>query len=324
MTALVQSTIDRHGLDSHEHALLTLLQALQEQDYRFTTCTPATHARVNARASNAQADSLAGVFGWSRPFTEALLTPSLLAQMKAAQVLEMQSGLHHSGVRVSSLGDQLLLHSAFPTGAADAVFFGPDSYRFARAIQAFLRQPQARPIKRVADIGCGAGPGALSVALARPDAEVLALDINPTALQYTRVNAAFAAAENVHVQHSNLLNDVSGEFDLIVANPPYMADAERRAYRDGGGELGLGLTNAIVEASLSRLATGGSLLLYSGVAITAAGDPFAAWLQRQLDDRQWCWSYEELDPDVFGEELDQPGYEGVERIAAVQLILTRR
>ena len=35
------------------------------------------------------------------------------------------------------------------------------------------------------------------------------------------------------------------------------------------------------------------------------------------------WTYRELDPDVFGEELDKPGYERVERIAVVALTVTR-
>jgi len=128
----------------------------------------------------------------------------------------------------------------------------------------------------------------------------------------------------MHALHSDLLNDVAGDFDLIVANPPYMADPQCRAYRNGGGQLGLGLTKAIVEAALPRLTAGGTLLLYSGVAMTSAGDPFYPWLQQRINDPQYSWHYQELDPDVFGEELQEPGYEDVERIAAVLLRVTRQ
>ncbi|MGH8462790.1 MAG: SAM-dependent methyltransferase, partial [Pseudomonas sp.] len=38
----------------------------------------------------------------------------------------------------------------------------------------------------------------------------------------------------------------------------------------------------------------------------------------------WVWRYRELDPDVFGEQLSEPGYQQVERIAAVTLTVTRR
>lgn len=312
-------------LETDQHwALLSLAQVLHKRGYRFTTGTPLTHEYVNGRPGNAQAADLAGVFGWSRPFDEALLDAELLELMRAAQVLiEDEPGLLRSAVRFSSLGDQLFVHSRYPTLQADAVFFGPDTYRFVRAIDAFLGTPSSVAIGRAVDICCGAGPGALSIALARPQAEVLAVDINPRALEFTRINAALAGAGNVSARHSDLLKDVEGEFDLIVANPPYMLDGESRAYRDGGGELGTGLSRAIVEASVARLAPGGTLLLYTGVAMVAEGDPFLAYLRATLGASTLAWRYEEVDPDVFGEELLKPGYEAVERIAAVVLTVTR-
>ena len=306
-----------------QQALLGLGQALVKQGYRFITATPLTHERVNARAENSQARDLAGVFGWSRPFAAPLLGDELLELLRAGGALQEEGSLHTSAVRWSSLGDNLFVHSRYPTVQTDAVFFGPDTYRFVRAIDAWLGTPSATQVTRAVDICCGAGPGALCIAQARPSAEVLAVDINPRALQFTRINAALAKVANVEAQYSDLLKNVDGEFDLIVANPPYMLDAESRAYRNGGGELGAGLSEAIVEAALARLAPGGSLLLYTGVAMTAAGDPFLAYVKRTLGDQSLAWRYEEVDPDVFGEELLKPGYEQVERIAAVVLTVTR-
>lgn len=306
-----------------QQAILKLGRMLLAKDYRFTTGTPLTHERVNARAENALAHDLVGVFGWSRPFAPDTVGAELLELMRTGEILSGSGGTLHSAVRWSSLGDQLYVHSRYPTLQTDAVFFGPDTYRFVRAIGAFLGTPSTIAITRAVDICCGAGPGALCIALARPDAEVLAVDINPRALEFTRINAALAGAENVDARHSDLLKDVGGEFDLIVANPPYMLDSESRAYRDGGGELGAGLSEAIVEAAVTRLAPGGSLLLYTGVAMTAAGDPFLAYVKRTLSEQSLAWRYEEVDPDVFGEELSTPGYEKVERIAAVVLTVTR-
>ncbi|UCJ16616.1 class I SAM-dependent methyltransferase [Pseudomonas sp. MM211] len=310
-------------LNEPQQALLKLGQALTARGYRFITGTPLTHERVNGRTDNALAQDLPGVFGWSRPFVPGLVGADLLELMRAAGVLIEEGEQLRSAVRYSSLGDQLFVHSRYPTSQADAVFFGPDTYRFVRAIDAFLGSPSTATISRAVDIGCGAGPGAQSIALARPAAEVLAVDINPQALAYTRINAALAGADNLRAQHSDLLRGVQGEFDLIVANPPYMLDSESRAYRDGGGELGAGLSQAIVEAAVTRLASGGSLLLYTGVAMTAGGDPFLAYIQRTLGHYSLAWRYEEVDPDVFGEELSKPGYEDVERIAAVVLTVTR-
>lgn len=310
-------------LNEPQQALVQLGQALTERGYRFTTGTPLTHDRVNGRPGNALAQDLQGVFGWSRPFVPGMVGADLLELMRAAGVLVEDAEQLRSAVRYSSLGDRLFVHSRYPTTQADAVFFGPDTYRFVRAIDAFLGTPSSTSIRRAVDIGSGAGPGAQCIALARPEAEVLAVDINPQALAFTQVNAALAGAENLRALHSDLLDGVQGEFDLIVANPPYMLDSESRAYRDGGGELGAGLSQAIVEAAVTRLAAGGSLLLYTGVAMTAAGDPFLAYIQRTLGDSSLAWRYEEMDPDVFGEELEKPGYEDVERIAAVVLTVTR-
>lgn len=303
-------------------ALLALGQALQERHYHFVTVTPLTHQRLHTRWGEAPGESLADIFGWSRRFSAQSIDADLFALMQQADVLQADGPYWRSSVRWSSLDDRLLVHSGFPTDSQSAVFFGPDSYRFVQAIDAHLRT-ETRTDLRVADIGCGAGPGALRVAQARPGAEVHALDINPLALAYTEVNARLAGSEQLQIKHSDLLQDVDGEFDLIIANPPYLLDPQQRAYRHGGGELGTGLAQAIIATALERLAPEGSLLLYTGVAMLASGDPFLQMLSTLLDGQPFDWHYREVDPDVFGEELLQPAYADAQRIAAVVLTLSR-
>lgn len=302
--------------------LLHLGRRLLADGYRFVTPTPLTHQRVNQRDEGQMADTLRDVFGWSRPFAPGLLLADEQRQLQDAQVIDAFEGQLKSRVRWSSLDDLLFVHSAFPTEAADAVFFGPDTYRFAQLIHAHLQQNFA-PIHRAVDIGCGAGVGAILIGRARREAEVLALDINPAALRLTAINAALAEVANVEVRASDLLQGVDGEFDLIVANPPYMADPAERAYRHGGGTLGAGLSLRIVEQALNRLAPGGSLLLYTGVAMVDGRDPFLDTVLPRLDEKRFAWTYRELDPDVFGEELLNPGYQRVDRIAVVALTVTR-
>ncbi|MBM3104043.1 class I SAM-dependent methyltransferase [Pseudomonas sp. V1] len=305
-----------------DQALLGLGRRLQADGYRFITPTPLTHQRVNNRPNNPRNEDLRGVFGWSRPFEANLFKANDLAMLEEAGIVQRCAGLYRSTVRWSSLGPLLLAHSAFPTTEADAVFFGPDSYRFASLIEEHLLQ-HFTPVHRAVDIGCGAGVGALVVARTRRDAEVLALDINPRALRLCAVNAELAEATNVSVYHSDVLSSVEGRFDLILANPPYMNDVQQRAYRHGGGALGEHLSLRILEESLPRLQVHGTLLLYTGVAMVAGSDPFLAAAQRLLTDANFAWTYRELDPDVFGEELEKPGYEQVERIAVVALTVSR-
>ncbi|HBO1708604.1 methyltransferase [Pseudomonas aeruginosa] len=309
--------------DPRLDVLVSLGNWLRGQDYRFVTVTPATHERVNARPENRMARDLAGIFGWSRPFAGESLPADWLTLLAGADLIRREADGWRSQVRVSSLGEQLFVHSAFPTLAADAVFFGPDTYRFDRLIRSHLASSDPARIRRAADIGCGGGPGAIRIAMACPDAEVHGLDINPAALDLARVNAALAGVGNLTLARSDLLSQAPGRFDLIVANPPYLLDASERAYRHGGGMLGAGLSLAIVDAALERLEAGGSLLLYTGVAMVEGGDPFLARIRERLASREWDWDYQELDPDVFAEELDSPAYREAERIAVVGLRVTR-
>lgn len=309
-------------LSADDLTLLQLGRRLQADGYRFITPTPLTHQRVNQRDEGQVADTLRDVFGWSRPFEPGLLSADEQRQLQEAQVIDACDGRLKSRVRWSSLDDLLFVHSGYPTDAADSVFFGPDTYRFAQLIHAHLQQSFA-PIQRAVDIGCGAGVGAILIARARREAQVLAVDINPAALRLTAINAALAEVANVEVQASDVLQGTDGHFDLIVANPPYMADPAGRAYRNGGGSLGAGLSLRIVEQALNRLAPGGSLLLYTGVAMVDGRDPFFDTVVPRLDSARFAWTYRELDPDVFGEELLNPGYQRVDRIAVVALTVTR-
>jgi len=244
--------------------------------------------------------------------------------------LQTRGDVLHSSVRVSSLGDDLLVHSGFPTTQADAVFFGPDTYRFARFVQQGVAQvqPQGSQAIRVLDVGCGSGAGGLAAARAlakqqqSAPPELWMNDINPVALQMTAVNAALAGIA-VKPALGNALRAVKGDFDLIISNPPYLDDAAQRAYRHGGAGLGRALSVRIAEESLGRLLPGGRLLLYTGVAIVGGVDACLADLLPLLTDGRFDWSYSEIDPDVFGEELDQPSYAHVDRIAAVGLTVTR-
>jgi hypothetical protein len=64
-------------------------------------------------------------------------------------------------------------------------------------------------------------------------------------------------------------------------------------------------------------------VLYTGAAVVDGVDQFRRAAEPLVRDAGATFDYEELDPDVFGEELDAPAYANVERIAAVGLIARR-
>ena len=306
-----------------------LLEYLKIQNYHFTTISPVSHEKVNNRPENATTNNLTGIFGWNRTFNAKAIEASLFDLMQSAKIVAKVENGWKSLLRVSSIDssnnfsikNQLFLHSAYPTTDNEAVFFGPDTYRFANAIQHFLTTSN-QPIYRAVDIGTGSGAGAVLLARALPLSEIIAADINHSALNLARINVDAAGIHNIKCVHSDLLNELKGNFDLIIANPPYLVDAAKRTYRHGGGQLGIKLSLDIVDAAIQRLNLGGSLLLYTGVAIVDGYDAFLAEVETKLKRVNFTFHYGEIDPDIFGEELLSEAYNKADRIAAV--VLTAR
>jgi hypothetical protein len=83
------------------------------------------------------------------------------------------------------------------------------------------------------------------------------------------------------------------------------------------------LSLAVLDTALPRLRSGGKLVLYTGVAILQGDDPFHDTAATKLTEWEGSWRYREIDPDVFGEELDEPAYADADRIAAVLLTVTK-
>ena len=309
---------DTEARSAADQSLLALLRRLDNEGYDFVTPTPATHARVLARPAPRTGRSLRDILGWSLPFEAADAPTHLVDTLQAAGLLRPCAEGLKSAVRVSRLHGRLFIHSAYPTEARDAVFLGPDSYRFADFVAGELSGRERGP---VVDIGAGAAVGAIVAAGIAPGARVIATDINPQALRFARVNAAHAGLA-IETLKADGLEGAPDGLKVALANPPYMA-ASDQTYRDGGELHGARLSLDWAAAALARLKPGGRLLLYTGSAIVDGRDRLRAGLEDLAAEKGATLRYREIDPDVFGEELETPAYAEVERIAVVGAVITK-
>jgi release factor glutamine methyltransferase len=127
--------------------------------------------------------------------------------------------------------------------------------------------------RSVLDLGTGSGAVALAIASERPHARVAGVDVSPAALGVARDNSRSLGLANVTWRLGSWFDAVPGErFDLVVANPPYVADgdpaleslAAEPALALLAGPRGLDALAAIVADAPRHLAPGGSLLLEHG------------------------------------------------------------
>jgi release factor glutamine methyltransferase len=130
---------------------------------------------------------------------------------------------------------------------------------------------------RIVDVGTGSGAIAIALAHERPDAVVTATDFSAAALNVARENAQQnGVAERVRFLEGDLLAPIAEEqFDLVVSNPPYVAERDRESLpvevRDFepaqalfAGEDGLAVYRRLIPAAFAALAEGGWIVLEIG------------------------------------------------------------
>jgi methylase of polypeptide subunit release factors len=300
-----------------QEPLAELLRYLEAANYRFTAVTPATHAKILARPATGPLE-LRDIFGWNRAFQPADICPEVLELLRAAHVIEERNGMLRSRVRVASVGEDLLLHSAFPTDDPASVFLGPDTHRFVRFLQDQL--PQCGETSWLVDMGAGSGAGAIAAAKVSSFERLTMVDVNPEALRLAAINATVAG-----LQADTLIStEIPRGAGLVIANPPYMMDPARRSYRDGGELWGGAVAFNWASQALRLLAPAGTMLLYTGASYICGEAPLLSQLEIACSHVGASVAIEEIDPDVFGDNLDQPGYTRVERIAAVGIVIKTR
>jgi release factor glutamine methyltransferase len=144
-------------------------------------------------------------------------------------------------------------------------------------IEAVLENRGQTPISRILDVGTGSGCIGVTLALEIPEAVVFASDISEEAVRVARENARRL---NAHVQFicMDLMNGMSGPFDFIVSNPPYVAHGEldrlQREVRDHEPHValfgGLEIYERLIRGASQCLRPGGYLIMEIGFGMEEA------------------------------------------------------
>jgi release factor glutamine methyltransferase len=123
----------------------------------------------------------------------------------------------------------------------------------------------------VLDMGCGSGIQA--IISSRKAKKVLAVDINPLAIETAKRNAEANNAENIEYRISDLFNNIkeNEQFDLILFNPPYVpsdeADMESKAW--AGGIMGRETIDRFIDDAPIHLTEKGRIQLL----VSSLNDP---------------------------------------------------
>jgi release factor glutamine methyltransferase len=128
------------------------------------------------------------------------------------------------------------------------------------------------PEPRVLDVGVGSGAIALSIADEHPGAKVVGVDYCASALSLAEENRARTAVDGrVQLLKSDLLDEVAGQFDLVVSNPPYVSpdeyeglQPEIRLYEPRKAVIGVEVGAEIAREARSVLVPGGWIVLECG------------------------------------------------------------
>jgi release factor glutamine methyltransferase len=148
----------------------------------------------------------------------------------------------------------------------------PETEELVEFLKSAIRNPQSA----ILDVGTGSGVIAVSLALAFPEAEIVAVDVSDDALALAKENSArFGLGERIRFVKGDLLSGFAGQFDAIVANLPYVGLADRNTLAREvlhdpevalfGGEKGDELVRKLIENAPARLRPNGLLALEIGL-----------------------------------------------------------
>jgi Methyltransferase small domain len=275
----------------------------------------------------------------ARERVEELVADELRARLAGVGLLVDDGEALHGASRLVP-HDELLIASDHAAAAQGHVDHVPGVHRPSVALAHLTVRSEG---ERALDVATGNGIQA--ILLAAHAEHVVATDVNARALDYATFNAALNGAQNVETRLGSFFEPVADEqFDLVVANPPYVVSPDTAFLFRDGGMLGDGVSEHVVRATPAVLAPGA----FASVLIAWALDPDdpaerpRSWLEgsgcdavllhTSTDDAietATVWNRELLDrPEAYAAALDRwLGYYrelGIEHFGYACLVLRKR
>ncbi|MGR3200087.1 MAG: peptide chain release factor N(5)-glutamine methyltransferase [Paracoccus sp. (in: a-proteobacteria)] len=232
-----------------------------------------------AQAEGAALLRAAGIDGASRDADRILaaalgIEPGQLRITDDRALTGEEAGRFHRGIAARALHQPVAQIVGFRDFWAHRFKVTRDTLDPRPETEALVEAALARPWRSVLDLGTGTGAILISLLAARPGATGTGTDISEAALQVARFNARQVRV-NARFRQADWYQGITGPFDLIVSNPPYIAAAEmaglspdvrdwepRTALTDGAD--GLSAYRAIAAGACGLLAPGGAVLVEIG------------------------------------------------------------
>jgi methyltransferase family protein len=270
---------------------------------------------------------------------EQLVGEELGSRLADAGLLLDHDGLVHGSARIVP-HDELLIASDHAGAAEEHADHVPGVHRPSVALAHLTVRGEG---ERALDL-C-TGNGIQAILLAAHAAHVVATDVNERALRYAAFNFALNGVANVETRSGSFFDPVVGEeFDLVVANPPYVVSPENAFLFRDGGMTGDAVSEHVARGAPALLSPGGFAFVLIAWALDP-DDPAArprSWLEgadcdafllhTSTDDpieTATLWNRDLVDrPEAYAEALDRwlAYYRklGIEQLGYACLVLRKR
>jgi SAM-dependent methyltransferase len=271
---------------------------------------------------------------------QAALAPMAVADLLAAGILERGRSQIRASVALAVHRDLLLFHDRFDPESSG---LHADHVLGTNAPAITLDSLTVRrPVRSTLDLGSGGG--VQSLLAARHSAEVVAVDTNPRALLFTRLNARLNGVVGIECREGDLFAPVAGHrFDLVVCNPPYVISPDSRFIFQDSGRPADAMCEEVVRRAGGHLVEGGFATVLCNWGLRRGedwSDPLRRWVDGSGCDA-WLLRSDVQDPltyaAVWNRTRDEKEYDaaidrwmayyretGIEAIAMGAVILRRR